>query len=62
MVPLHRAARELGRTLAAVWRDPETKALPVVAGALVLTGAHAADQVVAASLASAASSASSVSS
>jgi hypothetical protein len=38
MVPLHRAARELGRTLAAVWRDPETKALPVVAGGLVLTG------------------------
>lgn len=24
--------------MAAVWRDPETKALPVVAGALVLTG------------------------
>ena len=32
------AAWELGRALAAVWRDPETKALPVVAGALVLTG------------------------
>ena len=28
----------LGRALVAVWRDPETKALPVVAGALVLTG------------------------
>ena len=38
MVPLFLAARELGRALAAVWRDPETKALPVVAGALVLTG------------------------
>ena len=38
MVPLLLAARELGRALAAVWRDPETKALPVVAGALVLTG------------------------
>ena len=33
-----RAARELGRALLAVWRDPETKALPVVAGVLVLTG------------------------
>jgi len=38
MLPLLLAARELGRALAAVWRDPETKALPVVAGALVLTG------------------------
>jgi voltage-gated potassium channel len=38
MVPLLLAARELARALAAVWRDPETKALPVVAGALVLTG------------------------
>ena len=38
MVPLLLAARELGRAVAAVWRDPETKALPVVAGALVLTG------------------------
>ena len=38
MIPLLLAARELGRALAAVWRDPETKALPVVAGALVLTG------------------------
>ena len=38
MVPLLLAARELGRALAAVWSDPETKALPVVAGALVLTG------------------------
>ena len=37
VVPLL-AARELGRALAAVWRNPETKALPVVAGALVLTG------------------------
>ena len=38
MIPLLLAARELGRAIAAVWRDPETKALPVVAGALVLTG------------------------
>jgi voltage-gated potassium channel Kch len=38
MIPLLLAARELGRALAAVWRDPETKALPVVAGVLVLTG------------------------
>ena len=32
------AFRGLWRAVAAVWRDPETKALPVVAGALVLTG------------------------
>jgi voltage-gated potassium channel Kch len=32
------AARGLARALAAVGRDPETKALPVVAGVLVLTG------------------------
>ncbi len=38
MIPFVLAARELGRALIAVWRDPETKALPVVAGALVLTG------------------------
>jgi voltage-gated potassium channel len=38
MIPLAMAARELSRALVAVWRDPETKALPVVAGALVLTG------------------------
>ena len=38
MIPLVLAARELARAIAAVWRDPETKALPVVAGALVLTG------------------------
>jgi voltage-gated potassium channel len=38
VIPLLLAARELGRALAAVWRDPETKALPFVAGALVLTG------------------------
>jgi voltage-gated potassium channel len=30
--------RALWRAVAAVWRDPETKALPFVAGALVLTG------------------------
>jgi voltage-gated potassium channel len=38
VIPLLLAARGLGRAVAAVWRDPETKALPVVAGALVLTG------------------------
>jgi voltage-gated potassium channel len=38
VIPLLLAARGLGRALAAVWRDPETRALPVVAGALVLTG------------------------
>jgi voltage-gated potassium channel Kch len=38
MVPLALAFRELARAMTAVWRDPETKALPVVAGALVLTG------------------------
>ena len=32
------AFRGLARAIVAVWRDPETKALPVVAGALVLTG------------------------
>ena len=38
VIPLLLAARELGRAIAAVWRDPETKALPIVAGVLVLTG------------------------
>ena len=38
MIPLSLAFRGLARAVAAVWRDPETKALPVVAGALVLTG------------------------
>jgi voltage-gated potassium channel len=38
MIPLFLAARGLWRALVAVWRDPETKALPVVAGALVLVG------------------------
>jgi voltage-gated potassium channel len=38
VIPLLLAARELARAFAAVWRDPETKALPVVAGVLVLTG------------------------
>ncbi len=38
MIPLLLAARGLARAVAAVWRDPETKALPVAAGALVLTG------------------------
>ncbi len=36
--PLLLAFRGLARAVVAVWRDPETKALPVVAGALVLTG------------------------
>ncbi len=38
MVPLLLAFRSLRQAVAAVWRDPETKALPLVAGALVLTG------------------------
>ena len=38
MIPLLLAFRGLAKAVAAVWRDPETKALPVVAGALVLTG------------------------
>jgi hypothetical protein len=32
------AFRSLRRAVAAVMRDPETRALPVVAGALLLTG------------------------
>ena len=38
MFSLLLAFRGLARAMAAVWRDPETKALPFVAGALVLTG------------------------
>ena len=38
MFSLLLAFRGLARAVAAVWRDPDTKALPVVAGALVLTG------------------------
>jgi voltage-gated potassium channel len=38
MIPLLLAFKGLARALHAVWRDPETKALPVVAGVLVLTG------------------------
>src|SRR6478609_2407800 len=38
MVPLLLAFRKLARAVAAVCRDPETKALPFVAGALVLSG------------------------
>ena len=38
VIPLLLAARGLARAMGAVWRDPETKALPVVAGALVLAG------------------------
>ena len=38
MLPLVLAFRSLARAIAAVWRDPETKALPLVAGALVVTG------------------------
>jgi voltage-gated potassium channel len=38
MIPLLLAFKGLARALVAVWRDPETKALPVVAGVLVLTG------------------------
>ncbi len=38
MVPLALAFRGLARAVTGVWRDPETKALPFVATALVLTG------------------------
>jgi voltage-gated potassium channel Kch len=38
VVSLLLAFRGLSRAVIAVWRDPETKALPVVAGALVITG------------------------
>jgi voltage-gated potassium channel len=38
VISLLRLARKLGRALAAVWRNPDTKALPLVAGALLLTG------------------------
>ena len=38
MIPLVMAFHGLARAMAAVWRDPETKALPVVAGVLLLTG------------------------
>jgi voltage-gated potassium channel len=38
MIPLLLAFKGLARAVVAVWRDPETKALPVVAGVLVVTG------------------------
>jgi hypothetical protein len=38
VISLLLAFRGLARAVAAVWRDPETKALPFVAGALVLSG------------------------
>ena len=38
MISILLAFRGLARAVAAVWRDPETKALPFVAGALVLSG------------------------
>jgi voltage-gated potassium channel Kch len=38
MLPLVLAFRGLARAVAGVWHDPETKALPFVAAALVLTG------------------------
>ena len=38
VVPLLLAFRSLRRAVAAVLRDPETRALPLVAGALLLTG------------------------
>jgi len=38
VLPLVLAFHKLARAMAAVWRDPETKALPVVAGALVVSG------------------------
>ena len=38
MIPLLLAFRGLARAIIAVWRDPDTQAWPLVAGALVLTG------------------------
>ena len=38
MIPVLLAFRGLARAIVAVWRDPETQALPLVAGALLLTG------------------------
>jgi voltage-gated potassium channel len=38
VISLVRALRGLGRALASVWRDPETKALPFVVGLLLVTG------------------------
>ena len=38
MLPLLLAFRGLARAVGAVLRDPETRALPIVAGVLVLTG------------------------
>jgi voltage-gated potassium channel len=38
LISLIRAFHGLARALLAVWRDPDTKALPVVAGALIVTG------------------------
>ena len=38
MIPLLLAFRGLARAMASVWRDPETKALPLVAGVLLVTG------------------------
>jgi voltage-gated potassium channel len=38
MISVLLALRGLWRAIAAVWRDPETKALPFVAAALVVTG------------------------
>lgn len=38
MLPLVLAFHKLSRAILAVWRDPETKALPVVAGALIVSG------------------------
>ena len=38
MVSFLLAVRSLERAIAAVYRDPETKALPLIAAALILTG------------------------
>ena len=38
MLPLALAFRGLARAVSGVWHDPETKALPFVAAALVLMG------------------------
>lgn len=38
MLPLLLTWRALARAVVATWRDPETKALPLVAGGLLVTG------------------------
>jgi voltage-gated potassium channel len=38
MVPLLLALRALAHAIVAMWRDPETRALPLVSGGLILVG------------------------